>query len=58
VLGFSKDPSTRFTELPGSLPTASTCSNELCLPTNLPVDENETFSKYDLAFSNEYFGLL
>ncbi|XP_033747424.1 uncharacterized protein LOC117332568 [Pecten maximus] len=55
VMGFLKLPTIRFTELPGNLPTASTCSREMCLPINV-TNEEDIFYKFDLAFTNAYFG--
>ncbi len=44
------------------LPTAHTCSNTLNLPRGPLVkklpEENQLFNIYDLAFANEYFGLV
>lgn len=56
VLGFEMEPSIHFNELPGDLPTASTCINQL----NLPLAEHNDdyiFDRLKLAFVNSYFGL-
>lgn len=56
VLGFEMEPSIHFLELPGNLPTGSTCINQL----NLPLaehNEDYLFERLKLAFVNAYFGL-
>ncbi|KAJ8320858.1 hypothetical protein KUTeg_002445 [Tegillarca granosa] len=57
VLGFSIQPTVDFIELPGNLPSASTCINVLNLPVNTGMEQKALFEKFDLAFSNQYFGL-
>jgi len=57
VLGFTLKPEVNFSELPGNLPTASTCVNKLTLPINTKLREENFFDILDLAFSNTYFGL-
>ena len=64
VVGFTIRPSVEYCEMESFLPRSSTCTNTLYLP--LPMGEGlvkhlppkpELYSKYDIAFVNDYFGL-
>lgn len=63
VLGFGIPPSIAFVEYQESfIPTANTCICSLNLPrasthVSLPPQE-KLFSLYDLAFCNNYFGMV
>lgn len=58
VMGFSQNPTIKFAEMRSTLPTASTCTKELYLPLNITGSDEEIFQTFDLAFVNEYFGLV
>lgn len=65
VLGFERKPHIDFVEaVNGFIPTASTCVNELRLPTPClihPLSKDvvvNLFNLYDFAFCNTYFGLI
>lgn len=56
LLGFKIQPTIKFAELPGNLPTANTCINCLTIPCTSTVDKEKMFENFDLAFTNTYFG--
>jgi len=61
VLGFGIEPCISFVESLSFLPTANTCINKLNLTIasreeDIP-DTNFIFNLFDLASSNQYFGL-
>ncbi|KAK3083140.1 hypothetical protein FSP39_023263 [Pinctada imbricata] len=56
VLGFDLEPSIIFCALPGDLPTASTCINQLSLPLTEQTEEYLT-QRFTWAFLNSYFGM-
>jgi hypothetical protein len=60
-LGYALQPTICFSDSAQScLPTCNTCINELVLAIGDVVPENkeEMFAMFDLAFSNDHFGLV
>lgn len=61
VLGYTIPPSLLFSDsLPSCFPKANTCINKLVLATGekVPVEKEEIFYRFDLAFLDTYFGMV
>ena len=61
IIGFAIQPSLFFSDsMPSCLPKCNTCVNRLILAIGevVPESKDEMFSKFDLAFANDYFGLI
>ena len=59
VLGYGVSPHITFdSRMTSFFPTSNTCINRLTLATGdcVPGNEDESYSMFDLAFVNDYFG--